>query len=152
MLKNTFCEHISKEQKNKLIRITSSKQNIWMWLVFLLQALECDYVSSHIHEWIDLVFGYKQQGAAAIEADNVFHHLFYEKSVDLEAISDPLERKATIGFINNFGQMPKQVSRTGLFFLAFEPMCLNWTLQKVLRKVNLALIFFHSILKWHRIF
>ena len=119
MLKNTFCEHISKEQKNKLIRITSSKQNIWMWLVFLLQALECDYVSSHIHEWIDLVFGYKQQGAAAIEADNVFHHLFYEKSVDLEAISDPLERKATIGFINNFGQMPKQVCRIGLFFSSF---------------------------------
>lgn len=76
-------------------------------------------MSSHIHEWIDLVFGYKQQGAAAIEADNVFHHLFYEKSVDLEAISDPLERKATIGFINNFGQMPKQVNGAGFFFPSF---------------------------------
>ena len=119
MLKNTFSQEKLKEQKNKLIKITSWKQNIWIWIVFLLQALECDYVSSHIHEWIDLVFGYKQQGAAAIEADNVFHHLFYEKSVDLEAISDPLERKATIGFINNFGQMPKQVNRAGGFFLVF---------------------------------
>lgn len=75
------------------------------------QALECDYVSSHLHEWIDLIFGYKQQGQAAIDADNVFHHLFYEKSVDLDQIDDPTDRRATIAFINNFGQMPKQVSK-----------------------------------------
>lgn len=30
------------------------------------QALECDYVSSHLHEWIDLVFGCKQQGEDAV--------------------------------------------------------------------------------------
>eukprot|EP00111_Clytia_hemisphaerica_P006851 TCONS_00019802-protein len=73
------------------------------------EALECDYVSAHLNEWIDLVFGYKQQGQAAIDADNIFHHLFYEKSVDLDQITDPTERRATIAFINNFGQMPKQL-------------------------------------------
>lgn len=34
------------------------------------EALECDYVSKHIHEWIDLVFGYKQRGIEAEMADN----------------------------------------------------------------------------------
>ncbi|XP_069782164.1 WD repeat and FYVE domain-containing protein 3 isoform X4 [Narcine bancroftii] len=73
------------------------------------QALECDYVSSHLHEWIDLIFGYKQQGVPAIEAVNVFHHLFYEGQVDIYNINDPLKETATIGFINNFGQIPKQL-------------------------------------------
>ncbi|KAK7077189.1 WD repeat and FYVE domain-containing protein 3 [Halocaridina rubra] len=74
-------------------------------------ALECDYVSSHLHEWIDLIFGYKQQGQPAIDAVNVFHHLFYEGNVDIYNIDDPLKKNATIGFINNFGQIPKQLFR-----------------------------------------
>ncbi|CAH1794598.1 unnamed protein product [Owenia fusiformis] len=73
------------------------------------EALECDYVSAHLHEWIDLIFGAKQQGPAAYEAMNVFHHLFYEGNVDIYSIDDPLKKNATIGFINNFGQIPKQL-------------------------------------------
>ena len=74
-----------------------------------LQALECDYVSTHLHEWIDLIFGYKQTGEEALKAHNVFHHLFYEGAVDIDKIEDPVKRNATISFIHNFGQMPKQV-------------------------------------------
>jgi len=33
-------------------------------------ALESDYVSNHLHEWIDLIFGFKQRGEEAIKADN----------------------------------------------------------------------------------
>ncbi|XP_058804217.1 WD repeat and FYVE domain-containing protein 3 isoform X1 [Phymastichus coffea] len=72
-------------------------------------ALECDYVSQHLHQWIDLIFGYKQNGPAAVDAVNVFHHLFYEGNVDIYKIDDPLKKNATIGFINNFGQIPKQL-------------------------------------------
>ncbi|KAG0712300.1 WD repeat and FYVE domain-containing protein 3 [Chionoecetes opilio] len=74
-------------------------------------ALECDFVSAHLHEWIDLIFGYKQLGQPAVEAINVFHHLFYEGNVDIYNIEDPLKKNATIGFINNFGQIPKQLFR-----------------------------------------
>ncbi|XP_043271793.1 WD repeat and FYVE domain-containing protein 3 isoform X2 [Venturia canescens] len=72
-------------------------------------ALECDYVSQHLHHWIDLIFGCKQNGPAAVDAVNVFHHLFYEGNVDIYNIDDPLKKNATIGFINNFGQIPKQL-------------------------------------------
>ncbi len=37
------------------------------------QALESDCVSEHLHAWVDLVFGVKQQGSLAVEAVNVFH-------------------------------------------------------------------------------
>lgn len=66
-------------------------------------------MSAHLHEWIDLIFGFKQTGKAAEEAVNVFHPLFYEGSVDLFAIDDPVKQVAVVGFINNFGQTPKQL-------------------------------------------
>ena len=33
-------------------------------------ALESQYVSEHLHEWIDLVFGFRQRGSEAIAAHN----------------------------------------------------------------------------------
>lgn len=74
-------------------------------------ALESDYVSSNLHQWIDLVFGFKQQGEEAVRSLNVFHHLTYEGAVDIDAIEDPVQRNATVGIINNFGQTPKQLFR-----------------------------------------
>ncbi|CAF5223645.1 unnamed protein product, partial [Rotaria magnacalcarata] len=40
-------------------------------------ALESEHVSQHLHEWIDLIFGYKQRGDEARCADNLFHYLTY---------------------------------------------------------------------------
>ena len=73
------------------------------------EALESEYVSKHLHQWIDLVFGHKQRGEAALEATNVFHHLSYRGAKNLDEIDDPMERLATIGIIHNFGQTPHQV-------------------------------------------
>ena len=73
------------------------------------EALESEHVTRNLHSWIDLVFGHKQRGEAALEATNVFHHLSYHGAKDLDAIDDPVERLATIGIIHNFGQTPHQV-------------------------------------------
>ncbi|KAJ3598621.1 hypothetical protein NHX12_002126 [Muraenolepis orangiensis] len=73
------------------------------------KALECEHVSSHLHEWIDLIFGYKQRGDEAAKALNVFYYCTYEGAVDLDAIANETERKALEGIISNFGQTPCQL-------------------------------------------
>ena len=74
------------------------------------QALESEFVSCQIHQWIDLIFGYKQRGPEAVRATNVFYYLTYEGSVDLESLSgDPVMREAVENQIRHFGQTPSQV-------------------------------------------
>ncbi|XP_068053666.1 WD repeat- and FYVE domain-containing protein 4 isoform X1 [Anomalospiza imberbis] len=73
------------------------------------QALESEYVSAHLHRWIDLIFGHKQHGSAAVEAVNTYHPYFYGDKMDLNNIKDPLIKGTILGFISNFGQIPKQL-------------------------------------------
>ncbi|XP_042221981.1 protein FAN-like [Homarus americanus] len=73
------------------------------------EALESEHVSMNLHLWIDLLFGFKQNGEEAEKADNLFYHLCYEGSVDLAAITDLNDRLALEVQITEFGQVPKQL-------------------------------------------
>ncbi|XP_029447209.1 protein FAN [Rhinatrema bivittatum] len=72
------------------------------------EALESQHVSEHLHEWIDLIFGYKQRGSEAIMAHNVFHPLTYE-GINLDSIEDTNQKIAILTQILEFGQTPKQL-------------------------------------------
>ncbi|CAN4125733.1 unnamed protein product [Withania somnifera] len=72
-------------------------------------ALESEHVSAHLHEWIDLIFGYKQRGKEAIQSNNVFFYLTYEGTVDIDKIIDPVQQRAMQDQIAYFGQTPSQL-------------------------------------------
>jgi hypothetical protein len=44
------------------------------------KALESEQVSAHLNDWIDLIWGYKQFGQAAIDSCNLYHPDFYENA------------------------------------------------------------------------
>lgn len=72
-------------------------------------ALESEYVSHHINEWIDLIFGFKQTGDAMWEADNAFHPHCYSNSIKSSVMRDPAALSAIQCHAGSFGIIPRQL-------------------------------------------
>lgn len=87
---------------------TWSNNDPRLFTMIQMQALESSHVSSYLHNWIDLVFGFKQIGVPAIKATNVFHPATYF-GVDVNAITDKIHRRALQTMIETYGQTPFQL-------------------------------------------
>lgn len=72
-------------------------------------ALESEHVSAHLNEWIDLVFGFKQLGQEAIDANNVFYYTSYEGNIDIDSIADATLKQSVQMQIREFGQTPSRL-------------------------------------------
>ena len=62
--------------------------------------MSAPHVSRELPGWIDLIFGCKQQGEAAVEALNVFYYSTYQDAVDVDACADEAQRQALLAHMN----------------------------------------------------
>jgi len=73
-------------------------------------ALESDFVSQNLHNWIDLIFGAKQTGQLSIDNDNVFDSKLY--SDVWQKYNDPYDLPEIEALLLNVGAIPIQIFNT----------------------------------------
>ena len=69
-------------------------------------ALESDYCTKFLPQWIDLIFGEKSRGLKALKAKNLFHPNAYLASIDLERMQTDQERLHAELHATEFGIVP----------------------------------------------
>jgi len=72
-------------------------------------ALESDYCTRKLHQWIDLIFGVRSRGDRAIESMNLFHPTAYVGPKDLEKLKTEEEKKHAELHATEFGIVPDQL-------------------------------------------
>ncbi|OHT06591.1 hypothetical protein TRFO_25336 [Tritrichomonas foetus] len=72
------------------------------------KALESDFASQNLHNWIDLIWGYKQTGEEAVKANNTFYPFMYSNVWENNSsFKLPPQQIETI--LSEIGQIPIQV-------------------------------------------
>ena len=108
MFRNLNNLNMGIKENNELVDnvLTPCNNEPFEFVTTLRKVLESTKVSSNIHKWIDLIFGYKQRGKEADAAYNVFTDKSYEDLVDTRKEPD----KACLYRLVEFGLTPEQVT------------------------------------------
>ncbi|MDE7169782.1 MAG: hypothetical protein K2N67_06260, partial [Mucispirillum sp.] len=75
------------------------------------KALESDYVSSTIHEWIDLIWGCNSRDRSASKKENTFMNILYDQ-VWKDHLRSKEEEDKIISTMEEKGIIPKQLFQT----------------------------------------
>lgn len=73
------------------------------------KALESKFVTANLHNWIDLIWGDKQKGEKAWQANNVFMRQMYADIWTQENFQDSEERAQIEAILCHVGQIPPQL-------------------------------------------
>jgi len=84
-------------------------QSPYRFVTMMRTALESEFVSRALHNWIDLIFGYKNSGKEAEKALNMFYYMTYEENINLDTVTDPVTKTSYEAQIVHFGQTPLQL-------------------------------------------
>jgi hypothetical protein len=99
------------------VNLGASSHNPHDFVQKMRHFLQSPQISSSLHCWIDLIFGFKSRGEPAVEAKNLFHPLSYahdRAGPEVEGMesSDQIEREAAATCVLNFGQCCSQVFKS----------------------------------------
>lgn len=98
-----------KEQVND-VKLPPWAENVFDFVYKNRKAMESDYVSSQINNYIDLVWGYKQKGREADKADNTYPPDLYEDVWKRNESRMTKVRKSEIeANLSHVGQIPAQL-------------------------------------------
>ena len=85
-------------------------ENPFQFVYSMRKALESEYVSMHLNEWIDLIWGYKQRGKDAVKAENTYDpNIYSDIWNDPELQNDEEKRNLIEATLEHCGQIPSQL-------------------------------------------
>ncbi|CAI2372614.1 unnamed protein product [Moneuplotes crassus] len=108
-LKINFGETQDGQKVDQVFLPEWAKDDPYQFTCKFKEIFESSLVSDSIHQWFDLVFGYKQLGKEAEEACNTFPALSYEGGVDMTDPENIATKDSIIIRLYNFGQCPTQL-------------------------------------------
>jgi hypothetical protein len=98
----------TQERVNNVELPVWSDQNPYKMVYVMRRHLESKEVTMNLPSWIDLVFGYKQQGEEAIKNYNLFYHMTYDGAIDMDTLPER-DRDAIETQVLHFGQSPTKL-------------------------------------------